>query len=788
MENPIQHHSINEVVTLLYEECKLKGRFPCRLVFVSTLAQYKELVLAFRAKNPKTVRLSDPIYCTGSDTIPQLSAVVNYIARADDETFLIEGFGEYLRIAEGTPRLEQWVKSLLGIQSVSNKRVWIPIFCAKDSFFKAVGQLGPRYDNAFYEIDPPAGDIMPFKVSVYSMELNLGKRPEAWIGLRAWFKGWEDLSVSSGDILYTQKAALFTATEGDYVLRIISDSFAYIQERITDAGSLNSAMGTKEQWGWFASEITNVTTTVEQLMKKVLNVLQFRPEDILARWDDFDDNNKNHRWLFWLWYHKSTRVGGDYLAYAISKAKTPDAIPVSIETSILDEAFKSNIDTAQVQRRAVLPNFKQQKRSKVFWEKFDCVSDNYLKLKLLTDQTKEERVCAIKLVGDMLLNGERIADILFVLDKTFPALAYYLSSSKAIVESGFSAYFEEYKRQKVENLFDSRIDRGIRKSELLAVTSRNEVLKSVMHPNDFTLWVDGMGLEWVDLLLNYVKQKNPRIQITFKTAAAKLPTITSANKVWDSWPDGSYRKDDRLDAKSHIKDKSEGVDPAALIDLQFQIIESLANDIVELVAEKGRVIVTADHGMSRLAAIHFHKCNSTSIPPEGSSCQSCRFCYVPAGYTYYATEKFYKFDKTLIMVTHDHFSVSGYIPGETHGGMTPEEYLVPVLTFSRDGLVEEKASQSKLVEYKLLNYAAKQNDAKEVVYNVVGKDLRTLKGRANNEMAMGVKIDDQTWTLTFKSLRSGMNYDLEIYPNNIADGKKYRISVTRRGLIIEDDF
>lgn len=787
MENAIQHYSIAKVVAFLEEERKLKGRFPCRLVFISTLPQYKELILAFRAKNAKTVRLSESLYCSGDETFPKLSAVVDYITKAANETFLIEGFGEYLRLAEGKPKFEQQVKSLLAIEAISNKRVWIPVFCAKESFFKMVGQLDPRYDNAFYEVDPPVEGVVPFKVSVYSKELISGRNSSARVGLRAWFKSWEDLSVTSGEVLYTQKAALFTATDGDYEVRIIADSFAYIQEKLSDAGSLSVAMGSKFQWGWLANEITNATMTVEQLMKKVLNVHRFRPEDILARWNEPGDNRENCHWIFWLWYHRDTNVGADYFAYAISKAETPDEIPISIETAILDEAFKNNVDAAQVQRRVVLPYFKQEKRSKKFWDGFACIVDNYLKLKLLTDQTKEERVCIIKLVGEMLLNGERMDDILFVLNKSFPVLAFYLSDSNIIAESGFAVYFEEYKKQKIENIFDSRIDSYIHKSELLSIMPRNEALKNVKRPGDFTLWIDGMGLEWVDLLLKFVSQKDLKIKATFKAAAAKLPTITFANKDWDTWSEESYRKDDRLDSKSHIKDKSDGVDPAALIDQQFQIIENLADDIIGLVAEKGRVIVTADHGLSRLAAIHFHKCNPISIPAEGSSCQSCRFCHVPTGHTYVA-EKFYKFDKTLVMVTHDHFGVPGYIPGETHGGMTPEEYLVPVLTFAKEESVGVKTPMGKLVEYKLLNSDAKQNVAKETVYKIEGNGLASLKGKANNEKVSGVKIDDQTWELTFKTLRSGMSYELEIYPNNIADGKRYQISVSRRGLVIEDDF
>lgn len=93
----------------------------------------------------------------------------------------------------------------------------------------------------------------------------------------------------------------------------------------------------------------------------------------------------------------------------------------------------------------------------------------------------------------------------------------------------------------------------------------------------------------------------------------------------------------------------------------------------------------------------------------------------------------------------------------------------------------------EIVPYRLLNLAAKQNDAKECVFNVSGDKLVSVKAKANNEVVVGHKIGDMTWALTFKTLKSGASYDLEIYPNNIADGKKHRISISRRGLVIEDD-
>ena len=92
-------------------------------------------------------------------------------------------------------------------------------------------------------------------------------------------------------------------------------------------------MGTKAQWGWLASEITSATMTVEQLIKTVLNVHKFCPEDILARWNEPGNNRENRHWLFWLWYHKGAYPGGDYFAYAIAHAHTPEEIPTAIEVA-----------------------------------------------------------------------------------------------------------------------------------------------------------------------------------------------------------------------------------------------------------------------------------------------------------------------------------------------------------------------------------------------------------------------------------------------------------------------
>jgi len=782
----VQHRSLSEIVSFLNEEQKLKDRFPCRFVFVSSFVQYKDLVLALRQKAGVVMRLSDDSFCHGADVLPRFDDVIKSVANTKPTAILLEAFGEYLRLTEKNPSFSQKVKSLLELECHSTKRVWIPVLCAKTIFFSIVGQLNHRYENAMYEIDLPSNDNSVFVLNVYPPSIQSIEDETTIQGIKNWLKQWEELTITSGNTLVTRQTALFTPTTGNYTVRVISDPFMFLQERLNDAGTLNKEMGTSEQWGWLAGKVSSTTTTVELLIKKVLNVQSFEPLSILSRWNEESACSTNIKWLFWLWYHKGANVGGDYFSYAISQAEVPDRIPEKIELAILDDGIKNNIDFARVQRKKALIYLKTEKRSNAFWEKWKSISDDYLRLKLLTDDTREERVETIKLVGEMLKKKQMLSDICYVIQTTYPDLAYYLCESAFMKDSEWKQYIAEYKQQKVMDIFDPGIDRMISKPQLLSVPSRHQLLSDCRNDQDYTLIVDGLGIEWIDLLVSCIQGKRQDIKFQFSIGSAKVPTITSANHFWDDWNEDTYRKNDRLDSKSHIKDKSDGIDPYALTELQFSIIKDLAKEIIDLVDSKGKLIVTADHGLSRLAAIHFRQ-RPPVYPPSGSDvCQMGRYCEVPASYNN-TNDKCYKYDQYLLMVTHDHFSCSGYLPGETHGGMTPEEYLVPVFAFFIDNVIPKTAKKSP-IQYSILETSIKLNEKNQAVFLIKAPGARVMKAQANNEIVTGVKIAEDTWSIAFSSLRSGSTYELKVFPNNIASGKKEQISILTRGMIVEDDF
>lgn len=778
---------VSDVVDHLVKEQQLVGRFPCRFVFVNSLSVYNDLTSQLRNKADKSLFLSDDKYCHGDDVIPRLDEITNEIAQSQDVAFVLEPFGEYLRLAENNLTFTQKIKSLLTIECSSRTRVWIPIFCGKSILFSAVGQLNFRYENAFFEIT--SDKISHFALNVCPPSIK-GTSGTTFMGLKQWLHAWEKLNAESGSLLLTRHVTLFSPSGEMYAVNVIKDPFSFLQEKLSDAGSLHREMGSEYQWGWLAGKINAKTTTVDSLIKMALNVQEFKPLDILAKWNDgiIDENSK---WIFWLWYQKGGISGGDYISYAVATASSADYIPRRIEVAILDEGMRNNLDVAQEQRKNALRLFRDKKRSKEFWEKFELISDDHHKMKLLTDYTKEERVAIIKTASDLLRKMPHHAGVFELIKRVYPVLAIYLKHTSLSEYTSFSAYFDKYRLLKIQDIFDSALDDLYSKSSLLEVTNRHELLKSVRKNNEFTLIIDGLGLEWLDLLLYFVKARMPSVKYNIHIGAANIPTVTSANHFWDDWENSSYKKDDRLDAKSHIKDKSDGIDPFDLTELQFSIINEIANDIAELLESRGHLIVTSDHGLSRMAAIHFHQLNPT-LPPHGAEVRNFgRFCLVSEGYNN-SNPNCYRDGEVLVMVTHEHFVFSGNLSGETHGGMTPEEYLVPVITFSHPNaashvheVVVSPAPEINLYESKV-NLLPNKN-AEFIVESSL--DLKSIKGKISSEIVEGTIVSARKWKLSFSNLRAGGSYELIVYPDSSAKfSKKFNVAILRHGLIVEDDF
>jgi len=189
-------------------------------------------------------------------------------------------------------------------------------------------------------------------------------------------------------------------------------------------------------------------------------------------------------------------------------------------------------------------------------------------------------------------------------------------------------------------------------------------------------------------------------------AKALLPTETEFNNKWTV----ADIKWDRLDKLSH-NGMPDDRDYFLCIARQLEIMKEIVEHVSEMLSKTNRVIVTGDHGSSRLAALLFHDAENFAIePPKNAIVRSFgRFVelkddnYVALTTSMERTEidgKHY-----IVMKTHEHFKQSGNaaggntdekaVAGEIHGGMTPEEYLVPVIVVTRKTPLSLKETAKK---------------------------------------------------------------------------------------------
>ena len=227
-----------------------------------------------------------------------------------------------------------------------------------------------------------------------------------------------------------------------------------------------------------------------------------------------------------------------------------------------------------------------------------------------------------------------------------------------------------------------------------AIDSRNKVMQQNGTDDSLSFWVDGLGAEWIPILLNRLKELDITVSLKPLVAKALLPTETEYNHKWTA----DDKKWDRLDKLSH-NGMPDDKDYFLCIARQLEIMNEIVEQVGEMLKKVNRVLLTGDHGSSRLAALLFHDSENFAVePPKSAVVRSFgRFVELKDDGYVLLTPSMERVELDgkhfIVMKTYEHFRQSGNaaggntdenaVAGEVHGGMTPEEYLVPVFIVSR---------------------------------------------------------------------------------------------------------
>lgn len=761
---------------------RLSCRLIARIIFVNNLSEYLKLVAVLSEKADIVLHLSDAEFCKGEDTIPDMHSVIDFLDKHKDENILIPNLSEYMRIGNVVESKISSIYSLLNRHVHSSSRIWIPLFYAKELFDTLVGPLPEeRFGDAIFELDCTQSE---FAVFAYSTEFDNTGICNA-NGIRAWLKIWDNGKISSGMSFSTKLIKLLSPTLGGYNLNVISKPFDYIVASLKEVPSkLNESVGSTDNWSNLVTFVRS-KISIRDLLLRALNVQSFDSSSIMRSWKIMPDFNK---WVFWLWYKLGLCDTADYITYALSKASYYQEVPKCLEIAIFDTLESPNFDEWNKMRIEILKEFGNEHLSEDFWDKFDALTNARIKIKLLSSNTLDEQWRVVEIVSNILKNGESLVNYESLINNVCPALYIYLQASKNIENRALAKYINAYKRAKISNQFSFDLIHQAKNICKFDIDSRNTLLHKINNVNSYFLWIDGMGIEWIDLLVYYVNQIDPHFPApSIWVGYAFIPTITKANMDKTSSTYVTQKIND-LDELSHVKDKSD-CNYYVIIAQQFNLIKNFAQKIVDIAKAYPQkdIVITADHGMSRMAALGFHNLESITPPAKAQVKNLGRYCELACSSE--SQDSFFpntSLDGNILALeTHQRFTSSGNAPGEIHGGATPEELYVPIIKYEMSDAKQKSPALTYIIKS---NEVYRESDGSVCVEIKTTGNVQSVKIAINGCEFGGKQTSANLWTVRIPGLETEKTYAVQVFINNRYPVSSDKIIVKRRGMIMNDDF
>lgn len=763
--------TIKDVVAGLQKERQeaVASRFPCRAIMVKNVSQYCELLSELKKiSDIRTVNTSELF--SSMDVMPKYENLK--AAKYQNEWLILTGVSEYLRLFSKKEATDRRFANLWSYQAPASStgRIIIPLWgCEAQWFDSALNLNGDVRQQDFY-FDCNDSDACEqslnllvlsgmFDQYITKLEAIQG---DLKIGLQDWFDYWTDPSPEEQEfVLLTKRCNSVQTTNGSVAIHVIKDTLEFIKEHMKGAEVLTASNCHPDM----QNELFDYALKGKSLdgaLLNILNVATFSGVDIMGKWKTMSISHKKFVAL-WLSVHPDS----SYTSHCFSLSSNVSDIP----NKIMHEIFRVRLNKPEwieeyrklVAGMAILPD-------EQFFKELDQIPAYETRLEFMTGTSRKERIYLIRMVGKWMRTDATQVLASSKLKAIYPELYEYLNHEVHKADEEYTAYMSRYKAHKLENSLPFDDDTYFNGFETDSYDNRYSVLSEYIDDETAVLWIDAMGAEWLPLL-NWTITQNCDATIK-KTAIvqANLPTETCYNALWNEM-DIPYNKLDKLDKLAH-KGVIDEPDYYACVEEQLAFVTGIHAKITDLLKEYRRVIVTGDHGTSRLAARCFHTKDGMIVPKDSIVCSHGRYCKLPENATYSMPNvklvKRADGAQYAIYSNYDHFKQSGFaagahddnpVYGEVHGGATPEEVLVPLVVIDSNQEIPLSAQWEKTT-VKIAMKKAKLN----LIFNKPVHQLQVKIGGVDG--VVSPSNGGLTWNIILSGVKQG-KHTPHILANNM---------------------
>ena len=402
-------------------------------------------------------------------------------------------------------------------------------------------------------------------------------------------------------------------------------------------------------------------------------------------------------------------------------------------------------------RKSLLKNVKDSDIAEYISE--TKVKDNE-RIYYLTDNSAAERQSIIECLNGMVNIPDALKDI-------YPALYEYLQNFLFNGDKGklLTDYFAEYKRLKLTNRLTPEFHEQVLKLAVdgsrpyNSLQTRGAVLDSLGKGNAALYWIDALGAEY----LGYIQSRanSLGLKIMVHVVRANLPTITSLNSdFYESWV-GDKAQTKELDKIKHEGERDFNYQtiktPVHLAEELHVIDRALEWAKTKLTGKNAdKVIVTSDHGASRLAVISEQECK-WKMASKGKHSGRCCPCTEADVKSEYATQE----NGYWVLANYDRFKGGRKASVEVHGGATLEEVVIPIIEIT---LFDNKVEVSNTTP---VTTASFKKNAEIVLFSK--NALKSVSVRVNGKQYLSDSIGNNKHKIGFHDIKRAGKYIADVF-------------------------
>ena len=509
--------------------------------------------------------------------------------------------------------------------------------------------------------------------------------------VQQWLNVWKDANKQvTPNIICTSRSifanACFAQPDNAFMFVPCEDAYEFLTKGLQlQFGGLQKEISDGNNWDTLAERID--LTGGFSFSKYVRKELSFSDLDykyFIKLWFEFPEHY--YRWLLTR-YWQLLMKGEGYICRILSKTTSLtgfdfieqmalDMTEISMEMEERSFCLKEAVKNHVVMREAVQTTV--AKRLEAIAAKYNATSA----LKYFTGISDKEKELAIAWIGKGAIDASQVKYF-------YPDLYYYLSEPLGVagkVPTWVAAYMKEYKTAKIANVYTPAVKQQILTLNQSEVTfdawyqsfSTTRTLLQGRGDIEVFYWIDGLGVEWIPLIKEIIREKNSQnIYLNdIKIARTILPTRTSDNKadLQKLLPEGrTLEKAGDLDKLAH---DSSNCWPTTIIK-EVDLVRSIIEDILMRYNGK-KVAIVSDHGLTYLSQL----CDGLGLAGVTPDHHGRIATKEKGGWT--TDENYMRLEDGKTVCALKHTSLCNKVPkGQgIHGGCTPEEVLVPVFIIS----------------------------------------------------------------------------------------------------------